>query len=53
LALRAITLVVRLLHRIVTRVRSGHAIRGLACLGVDEISYCKGRRFATLVYDLD
>jgi transposase len=42
-----------LLHRVVTRVRAAHAIRGLVCLGVDEISYCKGRRFATLVYDLD
>jgi transposase len=42
-----------LLHRIITRVRHGHKIRGLTTLGVDEVSYCKGRKFATLVYDLD
>ena len=30
--------------RVITRVRH---------FGVDEISYCKGRKFATLVYDLD
>jgi transposase len=42
-----------LLHRIITRVRDGHKIRGLVTLGVDEISFCKGRKFATLVYDLE
>lgn len=42
-----------LLHRVITRVRSGHAIRGLLTLGLDEISYCKGRKFATIAYDLD
>lgn len=42
-----------LLHRIITRVRDGHRIRGLVTLGADEISYCKGRKFATIVYDLD
>ena len=42
-----------LLHRIITRTRSGHKIRGLRTVGVDEISYCKGRKFATIVYDLD
>ena len=42
-----------LLHRIITRVRAGHKIRGLATLGADEISYCKGRKFATIIYDLD
>ena len=42
-----------ILHRVVTRVRRGHKIRGLVTLGVDEISYCKGRKFATIVYDLD
>ena len=41
-----------LLHRVITRVRHGHTIRGLTTLGVDEISYRKGRKFATLVYDL-
>ena len=42
-----------ILHRVITRVRTGHKIRGLVTLGVDEISYCKGRKFATIVYDLD
>lgn len=42
-----------LLHRIITRVRDGHKIRGVTTLGVDEISFLKGRKFATLVYDLD
>ena len=42
-----------LLHRVITRVRRGHKIRAVTTLGVDEISYCKGRKFATLVYDLD
>ena len=42
-----------LLHRIITRVRDGHKIRGLVTLGADEVSFCKGRKFATLVYDLD
>lgn len=41
------------LHRVITRVRAGHRIRGLITLGVDEISYCKGRKFTTIVYDLD
>jgi transposase len=42
-----------LLHRIIHRVRGGHKIRGLKTVGVDEISYLKGRKFATIVYDLD
>lgn len=42
-----------LLHRIVQRVRSGHKIRGLTVLGVDEIGYCRGHKYATVVYDLD
>ena len=42
-----------LLHRVITRVREGHRIRGLTTVGVDEISYCRGRKFATIVYDLD
>ena len=42
-----------LLHRIINRVRDGHKIRGVKTLGVDEIAFCKGRKFATLVYDLD
>lgn len=42
-----------LLHRVITRTRAGHKIRGLVTLGVDEISYLKGRKFCTIVYDLD
>ena len=42
-----------LLHRIITQIRDGHKIRGVTTLGVDEISFLKGRKFATLVYDLD
>ena len=37
-----------LLHRVITRVRRRHTIRGLTTLGVDEISYCKGRKFAPI-----
>jgi transposase len=42
-----------ILHRIINRVRSEHKIRGLVTLGVDEISYCKGHKYATIVYDID
>jgi len=42
-----------ILHRVITRVREGHKIRGLVTLGVDEISYLKGRKYCTIVYDLD
>ena len=42
-----------LLHRIISRIRSGHKIRKLTTLGIDEISYQKGRKFATIVYNLE
>jgi transposase len=42
-----------LLHSAIAFYRDGHAIRGLRTIGIDEISYRKGRRFATVVYDLD
>lgn len=42
-----------LLHGVIAFYREGHAIRGLRTIGIDEISYQKGRRFATVVYDLD
>jgi len=42
-----------LLHRSITRLRSGHRIRGLKSIGIDEISYSKGHKYATVVYDLD
>ena len=41
-----------LLHQSITRLRAGHAIRGLRAVGIDEIGYCKGHKYATLVYDL-
>ena len=41
------------LHALVERIRDGHKIRGLKAIGVDEISYKKGRKFATIVYDLE
>jgi len=42
-----------LLHRSIQRLREGHRIRGLRTIGIDEISYHKGHKYATLVYDLD
>ena len=42
-----------LLHHCITRIRHGHKVRGLKAIGVDEISYCKGHKYATVVYDLD
>jgi len=42
-----------MLHRVITRLRDGHRIRGLKAIGIDEISYCKGHKYATIVYDLD
>jgi transposase len=42
-----------LLHRTISRIRDGHRIRRLKCVGIDEISYCKGHKYATIVYDLD
>lgn len=42
-----------LLHRSITRIRAGHRIRGLKTIGIDEISYAKRHKYATLVYDLE
>ncbi|TVR09685.1 MAG: hypothetical protein EA401_12745 [Planctomycetota bacterium] len=42
-----------LLHRTIGRLREGYRIRGLKTIGVDEIAYHKGHKYATLVYDLD
>jgi len=42
-----------LLHHSITQLRDGHRIRGLRSMGVDEISYCKGQKYATIVYDMD
>jgi transposase len=41
------------LHRVITRVRAGHRIKGLVSIGIDEVSYKKGQKYVTLVYDLD
>lgn len=42
-----------LLHRSIERIREGHRIRGLRTIGIDEISYAKRHKYATLVYGLD
>jgi transposase len=42
-----------LLHRVIDRERQGHQIRGLKTIGIDEISYAKGHKYATIVYDLE
>jgi transposase len=42
-----------ILHRTIERLRRGHRLADIDKLGVDEISYCKGRKFATIVYDLE
>jgi len=42
-----------LLHRSIERIRHGHRIRNLRSIGVDEISYSKGHKYATIVYDTD
>ena len=42
-----------ILHRIIGRVRQRHKIRGLKTIGIDEISYAKGHKYATVVYDLE
>ena len=42
-----------LLHRTITRVRDGHRIRGLKSIGIDEVSYRKGHKYVTVVYDLE
>jgi transposase len=42
-----------LLHRSITRMRQNHYVKDIKKLGVDEISYCKGHKYATIVYNLD
>jgi transposase len=41
-----------LLHAAIKRHRAGHKIRGIKELGIDEISYKKGQKYLTVVYDL-
>ena len=42
-----------ILHRTIDRVRDGHRIRGLKAIGIDEVSYQKGHKYITVVYDLE
>jgi transposase len=42
-----------ILHRTIERVRDGHRIRGLTAIGIDEVSYRKGHKYVTVVYDLN
>ena len=42
-----------ILHRVIGRVRQKHSIRDLKKIGIDEISYAKGHKYATVVYDLE
>ena len=38
-----------LLHRSIKRGREGHKVRCLKTVGIDEISYAKGHKYATIV----
>ena len=42
-----------IIHRTIERLRHGHGIRSLRTIGIDEVSYHNGKRYATVVYDLD
>jgi len=42
-----------ILHRTIERLRSGHRVADIDKLGIDEISYHKGKKYATIVYDMD
>jgi transposase len=42
-----------ILHRAIERLRSGHRIADIDKLGIDEISYHKRMKYATIVYDMD
>jgi len=42
-----------LLHRSIDRLRDGHRIRDLTAIGIDEVSYRKGHKYVTVVYDLN
>lgn len=42
-----------LLHRTIIRLREGHRIRDLKTIGIDEISYAKRHKYATVVYDVE
>jgi len=42
-----------ILHRTITGIRDGHRIRGLKSIGIDEVSFRKGNKYITVVYDLE
>ena len=42
-----------ILHRTIDRLRDGHRIRGLTAIGIDEVSFRKGHKYITVVYDLN
>lgn len=42
-----------LLHRIIGRLRDGRRIRNLKAIGIDEVSFKKGHKYVTVVYDLE
>jgi len=43
---------VGILHRLIKRGRCGQKIRSLKVIGIDEILFRKGYKFATLVYEI-
>lgn len=42
-----------ILHRTIDRLRDGHRIRDLTAIGIDEVSFRKGHKYVTVVYDLN
>ncbi len=42
-----------ILHRTIERVRDGHRIRDLTAIGIDEVTFRKGHKYVTVVYDLN
>jgi len=38
---------------LINRVREGHKIEDIKSIGIDEVSYAKGRKFVTVIYDLE
>jgi transposase len=42
-----------ILHTTIETLRKDHRIRGLRVIGIDEISYHKRHKYATIVYDLE
>jgi len=42
-----------LFHHSITRLRKNHKIGNPKSIGIDEISYCKGHKYATVAYDIE